>query len=167
MRGLSAYALFCEDVRRESDGKYTIIGGLPDTLRLPRFPWTMHRITVHFRIKIDADFVCDKPLTMELESRDAEILEDRREPAPADLIERTIARAKERGLPYGSIMGRMELSEPLEFPAATTLFAVLKYGDEREICGVLNLVERTPAAKEISSVSEPPSKQSPPFAPPS
>ena len=98
MLGLSASALFCEDIRREGGGRETIIGMMPDTIQISSFPWSIRRITVHFRIKIQADFVCEKPIIMDIESEVAEIEHvKKRDPAPPELIERTIARAKARG----------------------------------------------------------------------
>jgi hypothetical protein len=155
MRGLSAHAFFCEDIRREVGGRETVIGIMPDTVQVPRFPWTMRRLAVHFRIKLSVDFICEKPILVDVESPEADIEPKERGPAPKDLIERTIERAKERGLPYGTILGRVELTEPLEFTGPTTLFTVLKYGDEREICGVLNLIERPKEASTVTELSLP------------
>jgi hypothetical protein len=143
MIGLSASALFCEDIRREGGGRETIIGMMPETIQVSSFPWSIRRVTVHFRIKIQADFVCEKPIQMDIESDSVEIEDTKRDPAPLELIERTIARAKDRGLPYGTIVGRIQMNEPLEFPEPITLFAVLKYGDEKEICGILNVMEKS------------------------
>jgi transcriptional regulator with XRE-family HTH domain len=56
-----------------------------------------------------------------------------------------------------SAMGRRIV---IEFPER-----VSADGDEKEICGILDLVERTSSSKESSTASQPPSEQSPPAVP--
>ena len=54
------------------------------------------------------------------------------------------------------------MNEPLEIPGPVTLFAVLKYGDEKEVCGILNVMEKS---TDASTSSQQPSEQSPPVVP--
>ncbi|WP_441465370.1 DUF6941 family protein [Bradyrhizobium xenonodulans] len=155
MRGLRAFAFFCEDVRRENGGRETLIGILPDTVQVPRFPWVVRRITIHFRIRIQADFDCDRAVMIDVESENADIEAVKREPAPMELVRRTVERARNRGLPYGTLIGRVEMNEPLEFPQPAKLTVVLKCGDEKEECGLLNIVERTTPGPSDQSSGQP------------
>jgi hypothetical protein len=54
------------------------------------------------------------------------------------------------------------MNEPLEIPEPVTLFAVLKYGDEKEVCGILNVMERS---MDASTSSQLPPEQSQPDTP--
>jgi hypothetical protein len=150
MNGITAFAFFCEDVRRESGGKITIIGMMQDTLQLPEIPGEIRRLTVYARIRLDVDKTFDKPISLEMEVSDGSISNETKEPIPPDLLERTIKRAKQRGLPYATIVGRVELQEPLRIGSPLKMFAVLKYGEERTTCGILNLIE---APKKDASTS--------------
>ncbi|WP_315775098.1 MULTISPECIES: DUF6941 family protein [unclassified Bradyrhizobium] len=139
IEGISAFALFCEDVRKEAAGRTTIIGMMGDTIHVPDFPSVFPRVTCYFRVKFDVNGNYDKPLVMDLEASETNIVQEIKRAAPRDLIDRAIANARNRGLIYGSISGRVRMDEPLEFPKPTVIYAVLRYGDEKMICGVLNV----------------------------
>jgi hypothetical protein len=158
MNGVRAFACFCEDVRRESAGKDTIIGLMTDTRIVPSFPWSFRRMAVYFQIKLDVDKSYDQPLLMDLESSESELEHADRSPAPLDMIERAIAKAKQRGLPFATITGRVQFKEPMLVPEKAKIYAVLKYGEERDICAVLNVIERP---KDDSTASSRPPLQSP------
>src|SRR4051794_5934383 len=51
----SAIALFCEDIREEKTGQDTLIGILPDNVRVPSFPGAMPKVCVYLRINLPRD----------------------------------------------------------------------------------------------------------------
>jgi hypothetical protein len=99
----------------------------------------------------------DKPISLEMELSDGVVIDESREPMPAEMISRTLARAEERGLPFATVVGRMQVEEPVQIPSPQKMTAFLKYGDEREICGFLNIME---APKSSSNESLPQITQS-------
>jgi hypothetical protein len=157
MEGISAVALFCEDIRRETTGRTTIIGMMADTSLVPEFPWTYRRLAVYLRVRFDVHGTYDKPLLMGLEATEADIENKTTEAAPQDAINRAILNARKRGLPYATISGRIQIEEPVVIPAPVIFRAVLRYGDEKIICGILNVTGRSalPASDRPSEPSLP------------
>ncbi|WP_430650200.1 DUF6941 family protein [Bradyrhizobium lablabi] len=164
MKGISAVGIFCEDIRREGPGKDTIIGAMSDTIRVPSFPGALRRLAIYYRIRLSVDGRFTKPIKVDLDVQNDHVVVDNKSPGPIphDVIERSIANAKKNGVPFATIIARTELAEPVEFPGPTKLVAVLRYGDQKEVCGILNVIERP---KDASSASPPPSEQSEPAAP--
>ena len=74
------------------------------------------------------------------------------------MIDRSLKRAKARKLPYTTIIGHINFSEPVPVPGPQTFFAIVRYGDEQLICGLLNIIQRP---TDASSASPPQPAQSP------
>jgi hypothetical protein len=166
MKGINATALFCEDIRREAASRDTLIGIMPATIYLPSFPGDLRRLSVYVQIRLAVSGKFDKAISVDLDvpGDKGAINNQNREPLPRDMLERSLRRAKERNLPFATITARMLISEPVPVPTPRTVLAILKYGKQKEVCGLLNIMERP---KDASTVSPPPSEHSPPVAPPS
>jgi hypothetical protein len=164
MKGISALALFCEDIRREGGSKDTLIGVMPTTVHVVSFPGALRRLSVYVQIRLATDGKYEKPLSVDLEiaGEKGAIKNENRNPLPIDVIERSLNRAKDRGLPFAVITARMVLGDPVPVPSARKFLAILKYGKRKEVCGLLNIMQKV---TDASSASPPPSEQSPPDAP--
>lgn len=164
MNGVTAFALFCDDVRRERSGKDTLIGVMSDTLTVPHFPGRPKRLAVYFRVRLETGKQYSDPIQIELEVPGVEIRADKTGhpgPIPTDIIERALKSATERGSPYASILGKMDFDELPLFPEPVTLKALLRVGGQTQICGILNIA----LSKSASNATPPPASQSPPAAP--
>lgn len=144
MKGVSAFALFCEDIRRETGNKETLIGVMPETIQVSTFPGALKKLAVYFRVRLEVGRQYPKPIKIDLEIPGDDIQSDSKtpEPIPAEVIERSIERAKDRGLPYATIIGRMFLSESVPIPSPRMISAILICGSKRQLCGVLNIAQR-------------------------
>jgi hypothetical protein len=164
MKGISAFAFFCEDIRRESANRDTLIGVMPENIQVTSFPGALRRLAVYFRIRLDVKGTYKKSLSVDLEipGDDVQIENRVQDPVPLTVIEQSINRSKERGLPYATIIGRMALTEPIPVPSARVIKAILHYGKESQVCGLLNVIERP---KDASTASPLPPSQSEPAAP--
>jgi hypothetical protein len=162
MRGVSGFGLFCEDIRREGGGKETLIGVMTETIQVAKFPASFRRLACYFRIRLDVANSYDLPLSVDLETTDGEIKNENMDPAPAEMIERTLVRARKRGAPYGTIFARVRISEPVDFSGPAKIYAYIRYGEEKLLCGFLSVIERP---SDPSNASSPPSEQSPPAVP--
>lgn len=156
---ITGVAHFCEDIRRESAGKTTLIGIYPTTFFAPSFPRALRRLSVWFSIRLDVNQVYEKPITIDLHAEGTEIKEDSEseDAIPKEILESALQKARERKLPYATVLGHITLTEPVNFERPTLLKAVVKYGDTESICGILNILKRTANA----SVSEQRPGQSP------
>lgn len=157
MKDISAFAIFCEDIRREAGGRHSIIGTYSDTMEVPSFPGALRRLGVFFRIRFDVNGTFDQPISVDLEVDNGEIVHETPEPIGRDLLERSLAKSRERGMPYTTITGRMEVEEPVHLAGPCRILALLKVGDEREVCGILNLRLKEPPSSAAASASPPPS----------
>jgi hypothetical protein len=153
MKGITAFAIFCEDIRRESTGKNTLIGAMSDTIGVEKFPTTFRRLAVYFRIRLEVEGEYTKPISVELEipEADGEIISQSMDRVPPEMIERSLKRAKERGLPFATLNGRMLVQEPVKIRAPRKILAILKYGKRREVCGFLNVAEKDEKDASIHS----------------
>jgi hypothetical protein len=52
MPDINAISLFCEDVREETNGQYSLIGVLGDNISVPQFPGMMPKLAIYVRINL-------------------------------------------------------------------------------------------------------------------
>jgi hypothetical protein len=161
MDGISAFAFFCEDVRREASGKETLIGIAADIMRFPKFPARTRRIQVYYRIRFQVGREYNQIIipTLEWDGKPVEA-ESPSDPFPLDMIRHSMIDAEKRKLPYVTAGGRVLLHEPLPIEKPSQLLAFLKVGDDKMLCGALTFVQRPIP----SSASQQPSEQSQPGA---
>lgn len=163
MKDVSAFAIFCEDIRRELGGRSTIIGIYPDSIDVPSFPGALRRLAVFFRVRFSVDGNFDEPISVDLEIDGGMVEHVSPQPVRQDMVKQAVEKARQRGLPYTSITARVQIEEPVAVPGPCVIRAVLKKGDETELCGLLN-IRATPASEVSATASAPPSEQSPPSA---
>lgn len=160
MTSPTCIALFCEDIRRETGNRDTIIGVLPAVTRISKLPGTFRRFSVYFRIRLPLDHDANKRVFINIEAdgvSDAEVEDD--EGMPKESLERAIARAKERNAPFVEITARLHLND---FPVIGTgqIRAIATVGDEHLVGAFLNVELKEGSSSEHQS----PPDQSPPQA---
>src|SRR4051794_40800732 len=150
MNGVTALALFCEDIRREGGARDTLIGVKADTTRVPNFPGRFKNISAYFRVRFEIGKQYPDPVGIEVEAEGMKIEQDSPTgPIPPELIESAIKNATAVGSPYATIIGRIEF-EGLVIPQPVTLKAMLRVGSQTELCGILNIVAETKSASTAS-----------------
>lgn len=159
MKGVSAVALFCEDVRREASGKQTLIGVFADLVRITEMPGEIRRLSVYYRIRFDPSGDYPDPITPHLEW-DGQSVEPPtpHEPFRIDRMQSAMADARERKVPFVSISGRIQLREPVQVQNPGQILAFLNVGTEKMLCGSLAIIQRlTPAtaSTQLPSQSQP------------
>jgi hypothetical protein len=142
MEGISAFALFCEDVRREASGKETLIGVMADVMTFPAFPARVRRIQVYFRIRFEVGKKYNQIIVPTLEWDGKPVDRDSPEPLPVEMIERSLIGAEKRKLSYATAAIRVRLDEPLPVQSPGKILAILNIGDEKMLCGALTFAER-------------------------
>lgn len=141
MKDVNAFAIFCEDVRREAQGRNTIIGVMPDTVRVPSFPGEMRRLALYIRLRLNIEASYESPIFIRVTSSPEEVLLDDHEPIPKEVVERSVSGAKQRGVPFGTIFARFELT-PVSLQGPVKLTATLEFNDEQEVIGFLQILEK-------------------------
>ena len=149
MDGISAFAFFCEDVRREASGKETLIGVMADIMQFAAYPAQVRRLQVYFRIRFAVGKKYNQIIMpmLELDGKEVEASSPN-EPFPLDMIERSLASAGKRKLPYITAAGRVRVTEPFPVQGPGQMRAILNVAGERMLCGVLTLTERATPSNE-------------------
>jgi hypothetical protein len=162
MDGISAFAFFCEDVRREASGKETLIGVSADIMRFSKFPSKVRRLQVYYRIRFEVGREYNQLIvpTLELDGKLIEAASPA-EPFPLDMIRNSVANAAKRKVPYVTAAGRVLLNEPFLINEPCKISAFLNIGDQKLLCGALTFDVRP----TTSSASQQPPEQSPLDAP--
>jgi hypothetical protein len=150
MNGISAFAFFCEDIRREASGKETFIGVMADVMTFPAFPAHVRRLQVYFRMRFDVGWSYDQNITpaLELDGNIVEAEGTKTDPIPLNMIKQSIIRAEKRKLPFITIGGRVRLKEPFPVQSPGQLLAILNVGDEKRLCGALAFSQRPTPSTE-------------------
>src|SRR5262245_51551583 len=106
MNNIQAMALFCEDIRREAQGRDTLIGVFSDSLRVRSFPGALRRVQVYVRIRLDPNLTYDEPISVEIDipGEDIQIEGPQQGPVPKAVVEQSIKRAREQHLPYATLI---------------------------------------------------------------
>jgi hypothetical protein len=141
---LQVVGLFCEDIREEKSGQFTLVGILPDNVNVPAPPDPQNKdskaviprlglyIRVHLGFKDDPG-----PMTLKL------ILPDLSEielgTINTELIENSKTQALANDLPFAGIL-QHALLQGFTIPGAGKVVAVLDSKGERHTCAVLNFI---------------------------
>lgn len=59
MQNVAALAIICDDIRREFDEKFTIVGTITDNLQIPSIPIALSKIGIFARINLPLDVEYD------------------------------------------------------------------------------------------------------------
>ncbi|UGY15087.1 hypothetical protein HAP48_0042275 [Bradyrhizobium septentrionale] len=149
------FALFCEDIRREGNGRDTIIGVMPAAIRVSKFPGALRRFSVYYRIRLPLDHDPSERIFINLDAdgvSDVQIVDE--DGLSAESLERLIARTKRQKAPHVEINARLRLDD---FPliGAGQIRAVAIVGEQKLVGGFINVELRDDA-----TASQQPSEQS-------
>jgi hypothetical protein len=140
MQKWHAIGLFCEDVREEKTG-HSLIGIMPDNLRVSSVPGVLPKLGMYFRVHLDpaADAVA-----ISSKVRFPDGTEHVLSTFDQGAVRATQEQSRSKGAPWvGFVM--VAVASPLPIPAEGRICAVVTVGDEDIVCGALN-VEITPEA---------------------
>jgi hypothetical protein len=149
MNGISAFAFFCEDVRREASGKETLIGVMADVMLFQTFPAHVRRMQVYYRIRFDVGKKYDQIIipTLELDGKTVDAASPS-DPLPVEMIQENIVRAEKRRQPFVTAAGRVRLNEPFAVRAPGQILANLNIGGDKMLCGALTFIQRPMPSNE-------------------
>lgn len=133
-----ATTLFCEDIREEVSGTYSIIGVMPDNVEIPSHPehgGLVPRLACYFRISFDPSAPPAQASTeLRWETTGATVLSV---PVDRDVIHRLAADISEQGFPLATAFNTL-ISANFPVPDFGRLLAIVKWGDEEILTGAIN-----------------------------
>ena len=145
MQSFNIMALFCEDIREEKSGTFTLISILPDNVTVAK-PTSerddskgiqhraLSRICVYVRINFDPNYDLPDP-SMRLVSPDGNIMELGN--IGAEVIARARDEAKARGNTLAGVIFRATF-ERFQVQKSGAVTLEIQFGDEVQIAGALN-----------------------------
>lgn len=139
----SCVALFCEDIREETKGTFSLIGILPDNLKVPGFPGGFKSLALYIRISFPPT---ENPGPIRLDMVDVDnnnivltVLENA-------LIDRAIREAIDVGSPLAGLISKVEFGTwPITKPGRVLIR--VHHETRTEVCGVMNFMLSDDAAK--------------------
>ncbi|MBR1148370.1 DUF6941 family protein [Bradyrhizobium sp. AUGA SZCCT0431] len=163
MKGISCFAFFCEDVRREASGKETVIGVAADVMTFRAFPVKVRRLQVYYRMRFEVGQAYSQIIipSVEIDGKPVETASSI-SALPLKMINDALSRAEHRGHPYISSAALVQFAEPFPVQVPCQMLAFLNIGEERILCGALTLALK-PSPE--TNASPHPSEQSPPDDP--
>ena len=157
----SVTCLFCEDIREEKKNTDTIIGVMPDNIRVAQVPGLFTRIALYVRIQSPVD---DPPpsISLRLELPDGESID--LSGMPQEEITKAVETARQNEAPYIGIIIKAIMGN-VSIKSAGRLSAIARLGDKDYLAGTLNVkVEEAPpaAGEELSTDYPRPAAANPP-----
>lgn len=148
MRGVQAFALFCDSVRDEKTSTQTIVGVYPDNLNVAKVPAVIARLAIYIRIMVDPDIDPDSMALWVVFPDGAERNVQTIEP---DVISTARTKARENEMPYAGLLTNITFPN---FPIMQfgRVKVLLRAGEEEIVCGALTFVE-APASTDLGQLS--------------
>lgn len=160
-------AVFCDDIREEVRGTFSVIGVMPDNLQVDGVPGVIPRLAVYVRAHFDPHQQYSG-FTVRLAFPNGQTLDIHQ--ADAESVRKLQSDALAKDNPNVGLVIRAVYS-PAPIPQTGRInILYIQEGEEPIICGSLNIVLDVPSAPKTvtSSTSyQPPSERSPTDAPPS
>jgi len=143
MNGISCFAFFCEDVRREASGKETVIGVAADVMTFRTLPAQVRRLQVYYRMRFEVGRTYDKIIlpSVELDGKPVEHVSPVTA-LPLEMINDVQLRSQQRGQPYLTSAALVRFKEPFPVQGPGQMLAFLNIGEERILCGALTFALR-------------------------
>jgi len=158
MHSFSAIAIFCEDIREEVLGTNTIVGVLPDNMRVAALPGSIPKLGLYVRINIDPNSDLE-PISVRLVYPNGEEREVIR--FTDSLIQRAKSQTLESGGTLAGIISKTVFSD-FALREVGRIRALVKVGDREVVAGSLNVKI---AEATSPTASEPQPAQFPDAAP--
>lgn len=149
MASFTATALFCEDIREEIGGTFTIVGVMPDNVEVPSFPVLISKLAIYVRANIDPAFNPGS-ITLRIKVGDGPA----NDVATMDpkVVAQTMLLARETRIPMaGLVLRTMMQNLPIRAPGRIT--ALVRTSQEEVVVGFLNIVG---TANRDATASAPP-----------
>jgi hypothetical protein len=152
----SVVALFCEDVRQEFGGQFTLVGVLPDNLEVPTAPGLMPKLGVYIRAVIDSSHAPQQATVKLINTDGADIPVAQWDHT---LIQRGYSDAATRGTPIYGLISTAVIG-PFRIPQVGMIQVVVDIDATTYVAGILNV-------STSATASPPPPAPVPTAAPPS
>lgn len=133
MEDISIIALFCSDARREVGGTETLVGVLPDTIKLPRLPGAFAQICIYVRMHLQPNFRAKEIITR-VEMPDGSVFD--KSAMSADLLESTIAKLQS-GVPYSGMIVKFVVA-PFQIAQEGRVQVIVAIDGRDHLVGALN-----------------------------
>jgi hypothetical protein len=142
-----AIALFCEDIREEKSGQYTIVGILPDSLNVQRVPAVLPKLGIYLRFHLNtaSKFRTIKATLRVPGGKNIPLAEVHQK-----LLAELRTKALSSGTPFAGLVYKTFFS-PFGVSAAGRLEVVAEINGAYHICGVLNITPVPPEQSENTS----------------
>jgi hypothetical protein len=135
MNQYNVVCLFCEDIREETNEKYSLVGVFPDNVNVGEIPSAFPKLGIYARFNLATDFEI-KEFSFNLRLPNGETIK---------LLDYDVAeikteqqKAKNLGAPFAGFIFRA-MASPAPIPAAGRMFAVFAINGEEIIAGHLNI----------------------------
>jgi hypothetical protein len=135
MEPVSVVGLFCEDIREEKSEQTTIVGVLPDNIKVPALPHILPKLAIYVRINFDPNFKPGKIKFKVIREDGSEQLLS--EPAKST-VDQAIKDSKKSGAPLVGLITKAAIS-PLPISQAGRMLVVMQMGRKKYTCASLNI----------------------------
>jgi hypothetical protein len=139
---ISIVALFCEDVREEKAGTYTIIGIFPDNLNFPKLPAALPKLGIYARVHMRPSFD-PGPIEVHLVMPDGTVAA--KVDLTAELVKQTRDAALASSAPIAGLIAHFIIS-PLHVRGPGRIQVVAHFSGNDYVCGNLYVNEQPKAA---------------------
>jgi hypothetical protein len=140
---VNAVAVFCEDIRQEASGQLTLVGTMPDTIKLSRLPGMMPKLGVYLRFHITAS---EKPKSVSAKFVGANSSQFKEMNWNEDAINRAFTALSE-DIPFAGFMGRA-VRAPAKVTEVGFLGVVVVIDGKEHMAGGLKFIGLSPTASE-------------------
>jgi hypothetical protein len=137
MRGVQAFALFCDSVRDETTSTQTIVGVFPDNLNIAKVPSMIPRLSIYIRVMVDPT---EDPGPMILSLVFPDGTEKAVQTFDAETVTAARAKSRETEMPYTGMITNITFPT---FPVMQfgRVKVLLRAGEEEIVCGALTFLE--------------------------
>jgi hypothetical protein len=134
---LNVISIFCEDIREEIGGTFTLIGLLPDNLATDKVPTNMPKLAVFTRtmISLEVDEKIEN-ITIELKAPNGKIIAQNI--IDTDLITQSVADSRAQGAPVLTLISRM-VASPFPLLQVGRFIVTVVYNGEEFFSGAINV----------------------------
>ena len=130
-------AIICEDIREEKSGQDTLVGVMPDNLRLTKFPAFIPKLATYIRIHFDPNIVVP-PIQAKLSIPDGPELDVGA--ADSALIEKGRNEALQNEMPYAGIILKTVILG-FKLTSAGLIKLSVNFGGEDQLCAAIRVTE--------------------------
>lgn len=135
MNQYNVVCLFCEDIREETQEKYSLAGIFPDNVNVGAIPSVFPKLGIYVRVNLAIDFEINE-FSFNLRLPNGETIKLHNYDVAAVKTEQQ--NAKKLGAPYAGFLFRA-MASPAPIPAAGRMLAIMNINGEEIVAGHLNI----------------------------